>query len=213
MLRFCAAVTGTLQERTALPSRITVHAPHWPSPQPNLGPCSSRSSRKTYKSGVVGSVSTTRDWLFTRSEIRAMRVSFLDFFDTRKLDSASPLVAFARVAVARVEKVLGATGPSRSAKQLPDSLQLLAQAGRKKLPGYPAAKRPHSALESSWPLAKTILSRCMMGLPSLARLPTAVISSPGFRVSLLHPALVSIPMAPSSMLHFSTAPFSSFASR
>jgi len=34
-----------------------------------------------------------------------MRVSFLDFFDTRKLDSASPLVAFARVAVARVEKV------------------------------------------------------------------------------------------------------------
>src|ERR1700739_1226194 len=77
MLRLCAPLTGMLQERTALPSMITVQAPHWPNPQPNLGPCSSRSSRKTYKSGVVGSVSTTRDWLFTRSEIRAMRVSFL----------------------------------------------------------------------------------------------------------------------------------------
>ena len=36
-----------LQERTALPSMTTVHAPHWPSPQPNRGPCSSRSLRKT----------------------------------------------------------------------------------------------------------------------------------------------------------------------
>src|ERR1700674_6074149 len=76
MLRFCAAVTGTLHDRTVFPSMITVHAPHWPRPQPNLGPCSPRSSRKTYKSGVLGSMSTTRDWLFTRSEIRAM-ASFL----------------------------------------------------------------------------------------------------------------------------------------
>src|SRR5689334_20544705 len=81
MLRFCAELTGTLHERTAFPSMITVHAPHWPSPQPNRGPCSSRSSRKTYKSGVVGSASTTRVWLFTRSEIRAMRVSFLHDFN------------------------------------------------------------------------------------------------------------------------------------
>src|ERR1700681_4247887 len=81
MLRFCAPLTGMLQERTAFPSMITVHAPHWPRPQPKRGPCSSRSSRKTYNNGVVGSVSTTRDWLFTRSEIRAMRVSFLDGFD------------------------------------------------------------------------------------------------------------------------------------
>src|SRR5579862_3839983 len=77
MPRFCAPLTGMLQERTAVPSMITVQTPHWPSPQPNRGPCNSRSSRKTYKSGVVGSVSTTRVWLFTRSEIRAMRVSFL----------------------------------------------------------------------------------------------------------------------------------------
>src|SRR5438445_2764657 len=89
MLRFCAAVTGMLQERTALPSMITVQAPHWPNPQPNLGPCSSRSSRKTYNSGVVGSVSTTRDCLLTRSEIRAMRVSFLDVFEARKLPPAA----------------------------------------------------------------------------------------------------------------------------
>src|SRR5215469_5663637 len=77
MLRFCAALTATLHERTALPSMTTVHAPHWPSPQPNRGPCSSRSLRKTYNSGVVGSVSTTLGWSFTRSEIRAMRFSFL----------------------------------------------------------------------------------------------------------------------------------------
>ena len=66
--------TATLQERTAFPSMITVHAPHWASPQPNRGPCRSRSSRKTYRSGVCGSASTTRVWLFTRSEIRAMAI-------------------------------------------------------------------------------------------------------------------------------------------
>ena len=27
-----------MHDRMALPSRITVHAPHWPSPQPNRGP-------------------------------------------------------------------------------------------------------------------------------------------------------------------------------
>jgi hypothetical protein len=72
IFRFLTALTGKPQERTDLSSRITVHAPHWDRPQPNLGPFSSRSSRKTYSSGVLGSVSTTCDLPFTVSEIRAM---------------------------------------------------------------------------------------------------------------------------------------------
>ena len=41
------ALTGRLQERMDFSSMITVHAPHCASPQPNLGPLSCRSSRKT----------------------------------------------------------------------------------------------------------------------------------------------------------------------
>src|SRR5258708_27202458 len=51
---FAAADTGTEQERTDLPSSSTVQAPHWASPQPNFGPFSSRSLRRTYRSGVSG---------------------------------------------------------------------------------------------------------------------------------------------------------------
>jgi hypothetical protein len=71
IFRFPTALTGKPQDRTDLSSRITVHAPHCDRPQPNLGPFSSRSSRKTYSSGVLGSVSTTCDLPFTVSEIRA----------------------------------------------------------------------------------------------------------------------------------------------
>src|SRR5580704_5833882 len=76
-----------------------------------------------------------------------------------------------------------------------------------------AARGLQSAVESSWPLAKTILLRCISGLPSLEGLPIAVISSPDFSVSLLQPALASMPGAPNSMRHSSTAPFSFFTSR
>src|SRR5713226_6511575 len=72
MLFFCAALAGRVQDRTDLPSMSTVHAPHWPSPQPNRGPCSPRLSRKTYRSGVLESASTTRALPFTLSEIFAM---------------------------------------------------------------------------------------------------------------------------------------------
>src|ERR1700730_17265953 len=72
MLLFCAALVGMVQDRTDFPSRITVHAPHWPRPQPNFGPCSPRLSRKTYKSGVLESALTTRAFPFTLSEICAM---------------------------------------------------------------------------------------------------------------------------------------------
>src|SRR5205807_7237939 len=56
---FAAADTGTEQERTDLPSISTVHAPHWASPQPNFGPFSSRSLRRTYRSGVSGATEDT----------------------------------------------------------------------------------------------------------------------------------------------------------
>src|SRR5205807_8127812 len=46
------------QERTALPSRCTVQAPHRPDPQPNLVPVNFRCSRTTQSSGVSGSTST-----------------------------------------------------------------------------------------------------------------------------------------------------------
>ena len=50
--------TGMLQERMARPSIITVQAPHWAMPQPNLVPVSLSESRSTHSSGVSGSRST-----------------------------------------------------------------------------------------------------------------------------------------------------------
>src|SRR6202163_1364236 len=47
--------TGITLERIALPSTSTVHAPHWPRPQPKRGPCRPRSSRNAYSSGICGS--------------------------------------------------------------------------------------------------------------------------------------------------------------
>src|SRR5581483_4986835 len=41
--------TFVMQERTATPSSKTVHAPHWPSPQPYFGPVKSISSRRTLR--------------------------------------------------------------------------------------------------------------------------------------------------------------------
>ena len=35
-----SSMIGVTQENTALPSTITVQAPHWPSPQPNFAPFS-----------------------------------------------------------------------------------------------------------------------------------------------------------------------------
>src|SRR5580693_7861798 len=50
--------TGVIHDRVATPPTITVHSPHWPSPQPNRGPCKPRSLRRIYSSGVEGSTST-----------------------------------------------------------------------------------------------------------------------------------------------------------
>ena len=43
----------TIHDRTGLPSRRTVQAPHWPSPQPYLAPVSSSCSRNTLEQGRV----------------------------------------------------------------------------------------------------------------------------------------------------------------
>ena len=54
-----AALTGMTQERTALPSTWTVHAPHIATPQPYLVPVSPTCSRIAHSSGVPGSTLTS----------------------------------------------------------------------------------------------------------------------------------------------------------
>ena len=59
----CAtAETGTEQERTAIPSMCTVHAPHCATPQPYFVPVRPTFSRMTHSNGVVGSTSTSWDF-------------------------------------------------------------------------------------------------------------------------------------------------------
>jgi hypothetical protein len=58
--------SGETQERMALPSRCTVHAPHNAMPQPNFVPVISSESRKTHSNGVVGSTSTCTDFSLRR---------------------------------------------------------------------------------------------------------------------------------------------------
>src|SRR4051812_8645341 len=52
------AEVGVIHDRVATPLMSTVHAPHWPSPQPNRGPWRPRSLRRIYNSGVEGSISS-----------------------------------------------------------------------------------------------------------------------------------------------------------
>src|SRR5207247_5742205 len=56
-----ACATVVWHERTARPSRCTVHAPHCATPQPNFVPVSWSRSRITHRSGVPGSTSTVWD--------------------------------------------------------------------------------------------------------------------------------------------------------
>ena len=52
--------TGMRQERTAVPLRWIVQAPHCPMPHPNFVPTSCRLSRKNQSSGVSAATSTLR---------------------------------------------------------------------------------------------------------------------------------------------------------
>ena len=55
------ALAGVAQDRIALPSRCTVHAPHSAEPQPYFVPVSFRCSRTTHSSGASGSTLTLTD--------------------------------------------------------------------------------------------------------------------------------------------------------
>src|SRR5579863_6559695 len=68
--------TGVLQERTGLPSRCTVQAPHCATPQPYFVPVKPRCSRSTQSKGVEGSTSTFTLRLFTVREITNINLLF-----------------------------------------------------------------------------------------------------------------------------------------
>src|ERR1700741_4420104 len=64
MVTICApsrAPIGTEQDRIAVPLMCTVQAPHCAIPQPNFVPVKPRTSRKTQRSGVSGSMLICRD--------------------------------------------------------------------------------------------------------------------------------------------------------
>src|SRR6185437_7904849 len=65
-VRPVAAEIGVWHERTALPSRCTVQAPHCPMPQPNLVPVRPIESRRTQRSGVSAATVTVCDRPLTR---------------------------------------------------------------------------------------------------------------------------------------------------
>src|SRR5687768_15569320 len=57
--------TGVEHERIARPARCTVHAPHWPMPQPNLVPFRLRTSLNTHSRGMSPGTSTVVAFPFT----------------------------------------------------------------------------------------------------------------------------------------------------
>src|SRR5262245_14994284 len=62
-----ACLTAVVQDRVTLPSIKTLHAPHWPRPQPNFARCSPSALRNMYRSGCPGShESTVTAFPFTR---------------------------------------------------------------------------------------------------------------------------------------------------
>src|SRR5260221_5873612 len=61
------AEIGVTQLRTGLPSRWTVQAPHWATPQPYFGPVMPRVSLRVQSSGVSGSTSASNTLPLTLS--------------------------------------------------------------------------------------------------------------------------------------------------
>src|ERR1039458_365371 len=61
----CTAETGVTHERVSTPFTSTEQEPHWASPQPNRGPCSSSSFARTYNRGVSRAEATIHDRSFT----------------------------------------------------------------------------------------------------------------------------------------------------
>src|SRR2546427_11693199 len=65
-----AEATGSTQERTALPSRCTVQAPHIATPHPYLVPVRPTCSRIAHRRGVLGLTLTS--WVLPLMVRRAM---------------------------------------------------------------------------------------------------------------------------------------------
>ncbi len=65
-------------ERTTLPSRMTLHAPHWPSPQPTLTPVSSSWPRSTSASVASGSTTRLRGMPLTMKCLLIMSLASVD---------------------------------------------------------------------------------------------------------------------------------------
>src|SRR5512135_1120351 len=59
------AETGVIHERISTPFSNTEQEPHWPRPQPNLGPWRYISFVRTYSSGVSGVEVTVQGRSFT----------------------------------------------------------------------------------------------------------------------------------------------------
>jgi hypothetical protein len=72
-----AADTGIEQERTGVPSRCTVQAPHWAIPHPYFVPVSPTTSRIAQSNGILGSTSTVCSLLLIFNFIEAMIVEFV----------------------------------------------------------------------------------------------------------------------------------------
>ena len=58
MAALAACATVTWHDRVARPRRLTVQAPHWPMPQPNLVPFRFRTSRRAHNRGMSAGTST-----------------------------------------------------------------------------------------------------------------------------------------------------------
>src|SRR5215471_576786 len=71
--------SGVSHDCTGLPSKSTLHAPHWPSPQPKRVPLSFRSLRRMYSSGVFASARTSE----SRPLTRIVNVSDISGWDLR----------------------------------------------------------------------------------------------------------------------------------
>src|SRR5262245_41718471 len=70
-----AAEAAVVHDRTALPSRCTVQAPHWPRPHPNLVPVSPMLSRITQSRGMSGLTSTSYRLPFTSKVMGALWIA------------------------------------------------------------------------------------------------------------------------------------------
>src|SRR5919204_3279423 len=104
-----APLIGVVHDRTAAPSSSTVHAPHWPRPHPNFGPCSASAPRRTYSSGCAGSHESADDGCplsRKRYVIRVRRSVYSRSIDAETMSGKVTLPALQRMKEDR-QKIVG----------------------------------------------------------------------------------------------------------